>query len=234
LLAVVLTSFVIGAGTSASGQTPTDTTYTIALETDGNATVTLTYIFNLETSAEANAFDQLETDTAVRTQLADEFQVQMSRVAERTAGLTNRSMAVRNATVSFNRTKTVGFVDVQIKWVNLTNVTDDGRLRLSEPFRSSFTPDGVFRVTAPSGHSIVSMSPEPAQETTTTATWDADATLSGFNIVTAPTDVDGDEADAPTTPMFTSTPTTGYTTLAAALVLVALSLITVMFVIRRR
>jgi hypothetical protein len=231
VIAVVLTSLLIGGVPSASGQTLTDTTYTVALEAKGNATVTLTYVFNLETSAEAAAFDQLEADTTVRTRLADEFQAQMEGVAGRTASQTSRLMTVQNAAVSFNRTESIGLVHVQIKWLNLASVTDNGHLTLSEPFGSSFTPDGVFRVTVPTGHTISSMSPNPIQQTTMTATWNADAILSGFKLVAAPTDVDSDDADT-----FVSAPTSAidYTALAPALALIALCLIVIIFVVRRR
>jgi hypothetical protein len=186
-VAVALACLLLAGAPVVSGQTLTDTTYTVALEPDGNATVTLTYAFDLETSAEAAAFDELEADRGAREQLADEFQTQMSGVAERTAGRTNRSMAVDNATVSFDRAETVGTVHVRVEWANLARVTDDGGLTLSEPFASSFTPEGAVRVTAPTDHSISSVTPDPAQQTVTTVTWDANATLSGFTVVTAPT-----------------------------------------------
>jgi len=109
LLAVGLACLLLVAGAPAvSGQTPTDTTYTVALEADGDATVTLTYAFALETAADEAAFDELQTDEATREALAEQFRTEMDAVAERTAARTNRSMAVENATVRFERTDTVG------------------------------------------------------------------------------------------------------------------------------
>jgi len=216
VVTLALVSLLVAGAPIASGQTPTDTTSTVALQSDGNATVTVTYAFDLETSTEAAAFDELEADTTARERLASSFQTDMNAVADNTASQTNRSMSVHNATVSFDRTDTVGEASVRVEWVNLARVTDDDQLTLAEPFSASFTPDGTFRVIAPAGHTITSATPAPASQTATTATWDANATLDGFAVRTAPADETGD--DSVSTPGFTAG-------LAALAVLVAALLI---------
>lgn len=207
-IAVVLACLLLASGApGASGQTPTDTTYTVALDTDGDATVTLTYTFTLETAASEAAFDELQTDEAAREALAEQFQTEMDAVAERTTAQTNRSMAVQNATVTFERRDAVGEAYVRVEWTNLARVDDDGRLTLTEPFSTQFTPDGEFRVTAPASHTIASVSPEPDEQTDTSATWNPNTSLSGFALTTEPTATaaDTETDDAPiTTPGFTA------------------------------
>ena len=208
-VAVVLICLLLMAGAPAvSGQTPTDTTYTVALDADGDATVTLTYAFTLETPASEAAFDELQADDAAREALAEQFQAKMDAVAERTTTETNRSMAVQNATVTFERRDAVGEAHVRVEWTDLARVDDDGRLTLTEPFSTQFTPDGEFRVTTPSSHTIASVSPEPDAQTNTSATWNANTSLSGFTLTTEPitevADTEPDD-DAPiTTPGFTA------------------------------
>jgi hypothetical protein len=208
LLAVgIACLLLVASAPGVNGQTPTETTYTVALEADGDATVTLTYAFTLETAADEAAFDELQTDEATREALAEQFRTEMDAVAERTAARTNRSMAVENATVRFERTDTVGEAHVRAEWTGLARV-DDGRLTLAEPFSTQFTPDGEFRVTTPSSHAITSVSPEPDQQTDTSATWNANTSLSGFTLVTEPAagsaDVTSGDEPPITTPGFTA------------------------------
>jgi hypothetical protein len=209
LIAVGLASLLLVAcAPGASGQTATETTYTVALDADGDATVTLTYAFTLETTADEAAFDELQADDAARETLAEQFETEMATVADRTAAATNRSMALRNATVAFERTDAVGEAHVRLEWTNLARVDDDGRLTVAEPFSTQFTPDGKFRVQTPPSHVITSVSPEPDKQTNTSAVWNANTSLSGFTLVSEPAagSVDTASGDGPpiTTPGFTA------------------------------
>jgi len=222
LIAVGLASLLLVAGAPAvSGQTPTDTTYTVALEADGDATVTLTYAFALETAADEAAFDELQTDEATREALAEQFRTEMDAVAERTAASTNRSMAVENATVTFERTDAVGKAHVRVEWTDLARVDDD-RLTLAEPFSTQFTPDGEFRVIPPTSHTITSVSPEPDQQTDTSVTWNANTSLSGFTLITEPAAGPADAASDDEPPITTPGFTVGLAVLAVLLSAVAM------------
>lgn len=214
LIAVVLASILLVAvAPGVSGQTPTDTSYTVALDANGDATVTVTYTFALETTADENAFDDLQADAAAREALAEQFQAEMAAVAERTATATNRSMAVRNATVTFERTDAVGEAHVRLEWVGLAHADDDGRLTLTEPFSTRFTPDGEFQVRTPSSYTITAVSPEPDQRTETSAVWNANTSLSGFTLVAEPPAEAADTTADGQTPI----PTPGFTAVLAVL-----------------
>ncbi len=223
-LFLVLVCLLAAGAPTVSGQLPTSTAYTIALEQDGDATVTLTYAFDLDTAADAAAFDDLETDQPARESLATEFQTEMDAVAQRTATRTNRSMAVRNATTVFERTETSGQVRVRAEWTGLGCVEGMGerererkRIVLSAPFSEQFTPDGTFRVIAPPGYAITSATPDPAQYDDNTATWDSNTTLTNFTVVSRPA-VATEEADESTQDSSVQTP--GFTGIATVVAIV--------------
>ncbi|RLM76347.1 hypothetical protein [Halorubrum sp. Atlit-26R] len=160
--------------------------FVVALDADGDATVSLVLTYDL-TDDEA-AFEELrERPENVTARFGD----RMTRIAERTGAETEREMSVSDARADFESTNGTGVVRLSATWTNLAAVDGD-RLVVSEPFESAFRPDRPFVLVAPDGYALADTTVEadataPATETgAATAEWAAGTDLSGFSATLAP------------------------------------------------
>lgn len=174
---------------------PNRSAFVVAVDADGDATVTLRLTYDLTDADEEAAFERIDGDTANATA---RFHERLSAVAARTADATGREMRVSDAGASVSATEGVGTIRLTASWTNLAAV-DGERLTVAEPFASEFRPDRAFVLLAPDGHALANASVPAATTTDAGAVWEPGADLTGFSATLAPDD--GSTVDSLPTPL---------------------------------
>ncbi|WP_176819502.1 DUF7345 domain-containing protein [Halopenitus persicus] len=175
------------AATSHSDDEPA---FTVALEDDGDATVTVRLTYDLEADDERAAFEDLRNDSTARTDLRDRFASRMRSVANETATNVDREMAIDDGSVDLTTVDDTGVVELSVHWTDLATTTD-GSIVLAEPFASGFTPDRQFVVVPPEGYSTTAATPAPTAVEDGTHVWEPGTSLDGFEMVLSPDDGPG-------------------------------------------
>lgn len=205
----------------------------VALEADGDATVTRVTHYDLTNESERRAFERLESNETARQKRAERFRAYLQRGAERGGESTGREMAVSEVSVNLTRGDENGTVRLRATWSNLAS-TDDRRVAVSEPFAGGFPVNRTLAVRGPDGYARAGTNPPPGRALRNVAYWGADEDLSGFRAIFADRD-----AATPTsrTPTATATPAAAPVTAeglsalfgAAALALLPAALLVVAF-----
>ena len=191
LIAIALATSLVAAPVAAQDD---HEEFLVELDADGDADVAVTFAFELDSEEQRAAFEELEANATARDAFTERFENRMTAVATDAAEATDREMSVGDASITVETTGDVGLVTLNLHWEGLAAVDGD-RLTVTEPFASGFEPDRAFTVQTPDGHEITSATPEPSTDGTTTASWEAGASLEGFELTAAGTgnaDTDGD------------------------------------------
>jgi len=188
LAGLVVAGLVVGAfapvGTAGASGHQSDA-FVVALQEDGAATVSLELAFDLTTERDRATFAELEANATRLAQLREAFDRRLSAVAATAAADTGREMRVENATGTVVTDDDAGRVVLSATWTGLAR-TDGDRLVLAAPFDAAFEPDRQFVVRAPDGYTLSATDPAPASTSDGAATWAADTSLDGFEVVAAP------------------------------------------------
>ncbi|RKD95431.1 DUF7345 domain-containing protein [Halopiger aswanensis] len=189
----------VGTGQSAEqgdDRAASDEAFVVALEDDGDATVTVRVAFDLTDEAERAAFDSLRENETKRDRLEARTEQRFRTIAAEAASETGREMTVENVRTSF---ETVdggdrGVVSVAADWRGLA-ATADGTLRVTEPFASGFTADRPVVLELPDGYELAASDPTPADRTAERAVWDANTSFEGYEAAIEPADDGGTAAE---------------------------------------
>ena len=171
-------------------QSDTEPSLLVELDDSGDAQVTLTMTYDLDTDEEADAFESLEGDEEAQATVLDRFEGNMQSVADTASDRTDRTMAVTGQSVSADRQDDVGVLSMTVEWTNFA-ATDGDDLVVTEPFASGYETDRPLTIVAPDGYQVSDATPAPDSESDGTATWDAGTDLDGFEVVLS---ADGDAA----------------------------------------
>ena len=171
-------------------QSDTEPSLLVELDDSGDAQVTLTMTYDLDTDEEADAFESLEGDEEAQATALDRFEGNMQSVADTASDRTDRTMAVTGQSVSAERQDDVGILSMTVEWTNFA-ATDGDDLVVTEPFASGYETDRPLTIVAPDGYQVSDATPAPDSESDGTATWDAGTDLDGFEVVLS---ADGDAA----------------------------------------
>ena len=208
LLAVLLVTLAVtgsavasvdGAGAT-EDRSASDSPLVVALEADGDATVTVVDYFDLTDEADRAGFDALRENETKRTAFETRTERRFEAVAAETANETDREMAIEDVRVSFETTDggDRGVVSISAIWTGLA-ATDGDRLRLSEPLASGFTAEKSFVLKPPEGYELERSTPMPSERTDDRLTWDANTSLEEYEAVLVPASdgsgSDGENAD---------------------------------------
>ncbi|WP_226005641.1 DUF4897 domain-containing protein [Natrinema salinisoli] len=193
LVALLLTGSVVATADSASAidahsqETDSDSAFVVALEDDGDATVTVAVTFDLTDEADRAAFRSLEENETERRELESRTERRLQTVVADVANETDREMAIENTGVSFETDEAAdrGVVSVSATWRGFA-ATEDGRLTVAEPFTSGFTADQAVVLELPDGYALAESTPEPSERVDGHISWDATTSLDGFEAVIAP------------------------------------------------
>ena len=197
--AVAVIAVLLAPGVAALDGSETDpavgegSAFVVALDADGDATVTLVLTYDLADDGDEAAFEELRDRPENVTARFDD---RMTRIAERTATETGREMSVSDVRAEVESTDGSGVVRLSASWANLAAVDGD-RLVVSEPFESSFRPDRPFVLVAPDGYALAETTIEAdattaADETgAASAEWTPGTDLSGFSATLAPAESGG-------------------------------------------
>lgn len=153
----------------------------IDVDETGDAQVTLTTTYDLDTEEEADAFESVQDDEETRTEMLDGFAVDLQSVADAASERTERPMVVTGEDVTTERQEDVGVLRVTVQWTNLAAIEGD-RLVVTEPFASGYETDRPLSIVAPDGFSLTDATPAPDDEGDGTATWAAGTELDGFEV----------------------------------------------------
>lgn len=192
-LALVVTVATVGTAEAATTDANTASTYfdqpavVVELGTDGSATVTTVYTYDLTTDDEREAFRGLEGDDRAIANVTARYRDRLSRVADTAADETGREMAVTDATAELRTIDDgdTGVVALSVTWEGLAAVDGD-RLTVTEPFASGFEADRRLLLVAPDGYRLAAMSPSPDAVTDGRAEWATGSDLSGFSVTVEP------------------------------------------------
>lgn len=177
--AIVLVSAIAPAAGAGGTVEPDEPALVIELDADGDATVTLVSVYDLEDDDERAAFEDLRTDDDTRQELADRFADRMAGIAENAAAASDREMTVSGGTTDVRVENDRGIVTVSVEWSNLAAVEDDS-LIVTEPFASGYEADRQLIIAGPDGATLETSSPAPDEVAGATATWTAGTELAGF------------------------------------------------------
>lgn len=132
----------------------------VNVQPDGTARVTAMTAYNLANSAENRTFTRLEANESAQRDAVDRFRTQLRGYIDSAANLTDREMAVENASISLRRTGngSTGIVAYRATWVNLSS-SDVARIRL--PPTEQFDPVKELIIERPSTHQFWAVEPAP-------------------------------------------------------------------------
>lgn len=164
------------AGTGAAAQESPEERVVVELESDGDATVTTVYTYDLSEESDREAFAALEDDPA---NVSGDYAERLRAVAANVADETGREMTIEDVEATVERRDDVGVVRLTATWTNLAAVDGD-RLVLDAPFDDGFDADRPLVVRAPDGGEISDTAVEPTERSDGQATWSTDRDLSGF------------------------------------------------------
>lgn len=154
----------------------------IELESDGDATLTTAFTYDLADESEHRAFEAIEADPSAQTATYHE---RLQGVAAQVAADEGREMSVREPRATVERVDGVGVVEFAVTWTNLAAVEGD-RLVLSAPLDDQFQPDRPLVVRAPEGYAIDESAVSPSEQSGQEARWNQGNDLSGFSATMAP------------------------------------------------
>jgi len=160
--------------------------FVVGVDTDGDATVAVSYTFDLDDEARQAAFDQLRQNDSAREAFRRDFERQLAGVAAEAGETTGREMAVSDSTITFETVDDTGVATLSVTWTDLAAV-EGNRLVVTEPFASGFETDRPLHVVAPEGYAVTDAAPDPDAPTGETASWAAGSDLSGFEVVVSDT-----------------------------------------------
>lgn len=166
--------------------------FAVTLEPNGSADVRLQLMFNLSSDSDRRAFETLREDEAAREDVMARFLSRMRSVANSSERRVERDMRVYDAAISLSTIADggTGVVTLSVTWDNMAGITraDQPHLIVTEPFASGFIPSREFRVRiiAPDIYRLTSVTPVPASQENTSATWSAGTDLTGFTLVFSP------------------------------------------------
>lgn len=183
LVAVTLVvASIAAAGVMEASSVDDEPALVVELEGDGDATVTLVSVYDLEDDDEQAAFEELQDDEEALAEFADRFEDRLAAVADETASTVDREMTVSGGTTDVRTTDDRGIVEVSVEWSALAAVEDD-RLTVTEPFASGFESDRPLVLVAPDDATLETTSPDADDVDGDAATWAADTDLQGFEAV---------------------------------------------------
>jgi len=182
-LAVLATTVLIGAllvpaAAGASPDDPDEPMVHVDLETNGDGTVSLINVYDLDDEAERAAFDSLQTDDDAKTEFRDQFLTRMESVAE-TAG--EDSDVITDGSIDVRTTDDYGIVTLSVTWHDLAD-SDDETLTVSEPFASGFDTDRMVVLTGPDDSTIESTTHEPTTDDGSHLAFDTGTDLDGLEV----------------------------------------------------
>lgn len=174
---------VAGAAPGAAQEQPEER-IEVAVQADGDATMTTTFTYDLSDEAERQAFQSVEADS---DELAATYVERLRGIAAQVAAEEGRDVTVRDPRVEVEQADGVGVVSLSVTWTNLAAVEGD-RLVLSAPFDDAFQPDRPLVVRAPQGYAVSETAVAPAEQSGREARWAAGNDLSGFSATMTPAD----------------------------------------------
>lgn len=175
---------------------PTDEPgFVVDVHADGNASIAVTYTYNLTEPEQQEAFSDLQDSESARAHYRDEFESRLSRVAANASERVDRTMSVSNGEIRLETVDDTGVVTVSVTWQNLAG-HDGEDLVVTEPFASGFYPDRPFSAVLPAEYTVSSATPTPADSTDGSLQWAAGTDLTGFELVLAAPSDDGSTGGA--------------------------------------
>jgi PGF-CTERM protein len=183
VIATVLAGLVVCslAVTPVAAADPPEPSLVIDLDETGDAQVTLTTTYDLDSEEEAAAFESLQSDEERRAEILDQFAVDLQSVADAASERTERPMVVTGEDVTTERQDDVGVLRVTVHWTDLAAIEGD-RLVVTEPFASGYETDRSLSIVVPDGFTVADATPMPDDEGDGTATWAAGTALDGFQV----------------------------------------------------
>lgn len=232
LAALGVVCLLVAAVAPAAAVQDTNEQLVVALEADGDATVTEITSYDLTNESERRTFERLESNETARQQRADQFRAHLQRGAERAAEESGREMAVSEVSVNLSRGHENGTVRLSANWSNLARA-EEGAVIVTEPFASGFQVNRTLAVEGPEGYVRAGTNPPPARALRNVAYWGPDDDLTGFQAAFAEPDATTSTPTVTTTPALTAAPVTaqGLSALfgAAALAMVPVALLVFAF-----
>lgn len=180
----------------------------VALAEDGDAAWTVEYRIRLDDANTTEAFKAYREDIeANTTDYATQFADRLGPTVRTGENMTDREMAVTDASVNLDVVENTGVVDLSVAWDGFGAVQNE-RLVLDEPFASGFGLDRPVTVQQPERYAVADASPSP-DDSDATLRWDAGTDLDGFEVIFertagATTDDTSDEMTATSGPGFGS------------------------------
>lgn len=234
-LVLALAALLVVAVLPAGGVHETGDRFTVQLEADGDARITLKETLNLSDDAQRETFERLRTNATARADLRARFRERLENAAAISADRTGRPMSVGEASINVTRVDdSTGVLKLRVRWTNLAG-DDDGVLVVTEPFATGFALNRTLVVRGPDGFTREAVQPEPQLARKNSAMWAADTDLTGFEArfagpVETPERDDSTGGDAE--PTATPTPS-GFGALLGAAALALVPAVLVALAVRR-
>lgn len=203
LAALVLAAAVTGGtGTTRADQVGDRPSFVVTLAEDGSAEMAATITFDLNTATGGAAFGTFENNKTARENLRQTFLDRMRDAADNGTNATGREMTVEGATIDIWTAggNSVGVIVLSAQWTGLAAV-ENGTLVVTQPFATAFQPERTFVVTWPEGYRLHTATPSPAETSETSATWERDTDLKGFELRVVESPSEESSGDIPDVPV---------------------------------
>lgn len=165
----------VAASTSSTNSTPDGVVVQADVAPNGTATISVTYRFKLNTENKTEAFQKLQNSIENnRSAYESQFESRLSSTVTAAENRTNRSMTLRNISVSTTTEEfpqEYGVVTYTAEWTNFA-VTDGERIRIGDALSGFYLDDRTRLVVSwPESYTIESVTPSPATEEPDKAIW---------------------------------------------------------------
>lgn len=203
-LAVLLLAATLTGATAMTSarQVGTQPSFVVTLREDGSATMATTVTFSLETTTGAAAFSTFSSNESARENLRRSFLDRMRAAAANGTNATGRGMTVQGASIDIRTAGggSVGVIVLSARWTGLAAV-ENGSLVVTEPFTTAFQPERTFVVKWPDGYGVDTATPPPDETSETSATWQRDTQLKGFELRLVESPSGGTDGGIPAVPV---------------------------------
>ena len=142
---------------------------------DGDANWTIAYRIRLADENDTQAFESLQADIRENTSTyTGQFHDRMNRTARAGENATGREMTIENVSVETSQERfgqEYGVVRYRFAWTNFAAVEDD-QIRVGDAISGLFLDSETsLTVSWPDGYQSQSVTPEPDEQSATSATW---------------------------------------------------------------
>ncbi|MFQ3319314.1 MAG: hypothetical protein ACI8UR_001512 [Natronomonas sp.] len=225
-------TLMVGVG-AASHEDPDRAVLAFELQEGGDARMFHITSFDLNESEGRERYEAFANNETKQAELRESVLEELRSQAENASEATGREMRIHNVSVVTYEKENYGRVEVRGDWDNLA-YSDGRQVVVTEPFRSSYEPDGRIAIHGPEGYQRTRTDPSPIRAQANSALWNPrTVNFTGFYA-----EFTNPDAETTTAATATATPSDsrfeGFGTFLRALLIALVPVALVLLAVRRQ